>query len=119
LGSKGPQDIVPTELKLAFQPNRAEISGQTLDWLHAFADNAVQNDNVVVEIRVDRSASYEVQKKRLKLLYKILADNGVGSNKVNIIFTDREPNSFIIRNVRYASDEARIEAVRHSSNPWN
>ena len=119
LGSKGPQDIVPTELKLAFQPNRAEISGQTLDWLHAFADNAVQNDNVVVEIRVDRSASYEVQKKRLKLLYKILADNGVESNKVNIIFTDREPNSFIIRNVRYASDEARIEAVRHSSNPWN
>lgn len=119
LGSRGPQDIVPTELKLAFQPNRAEISGQTLDWLHAFADNAVQNDNVVVEIRVDRSASYEVQKKRLKLLYKILADNGVESNKVNIIFTDREPNSFIIRNVRYASDEERIEAVRHSNNPWN
>lgn len=120
LGNNGQQqDIVPTELKLAFQPNRAEISGQTLDWLHAFADNAVQNDNVIVEIRVDRSASYEVQKKRLTLLYKILADNGVERNKVNIIFTDREPNSFIIRNVRYASDEARIEATRHSDNPWN
>ncbi len=120
LGNKGQQqDIVPTELKLAFQPNRAEISGQTLEWLHAFADNAVQNDNVVVEIRVDRSASYEVQKKRLTLLYKILADNGVERNKVNIIFTDREPNSFIIRNVRYASDEARAEAVSRSDNPWN
>ena len=112
------QNIVPTELKLSFQPNRAEISGQTLEWLHAFADNAVNNDNVVVEIRVDRSASFEVQQKRLKMLYKILEDNGVEQRKVNILFTDREPNSFIIRNVRYATDEARIEATKHADNPW-
>ncbi len=112
------ENIVPTELKLSFQPNRAEISGQTLEWLHAFADNAVNNDNVVVEIRVDRSASFEVQQKRLKMLYKILEDNGVDQRKVNIMFTDREPNSFIIRNVRYATDEARIEATKHADNPW-
>lgn len=112
------QNIVPTELKLSFQPNRAEISGQTLEWLHAFADNAVNNDNVIVEIRVDRSASFEVQQKRLKMLYKILADNGVEQHKVNILFTNREPNSFIIRNVRYATDEERIEATKHSDNPW-
>lgn len=117
LGDKD-KDIMPTELKLAFQPNRAEISGQTLDWLHAFADNAVQNENVVVEIRVDRSASREIQEKRLTMLYKIFADNGVEPKKINIIFTDREPNSFIIRNVRYTSDEERIEASRRIGNPW-
>ena len=119
LGKKEAQEnIMPTELKLAFQPNRAEISGQTLEWLHAFADNAVNNENVVVEIRVDRSASFEVQQKRLKMLYKILEDSGVEQRKVNIMFTDREPNSFIIRNVRYATDEARIEATKHADNPW-
>lgn len=119
LGKKDSQEnIVPTELKLSFQPNRAEISGQTLEWLHAFADNAVNNDNVVVEIRVDRSASFEVQQKRLKMLYKILEDNGVEQRKVNIMFTDREPNSFIIRNVRYATDEERIEATKRADNPW-
>lgn len=117
LGDKD-KDIMPTELKLAFQPNRAEISGQTLDWLHAFADNAVQNENVVVEIRVDRSASRPIQQKRLTMLYKIFADNGVEPKKINIIFTDREPNSFIIRNVRYTSDEERIEASRRIGNPW-
>ena len=119
LGSKDEQNIVPTELKLSFQPNRAEISGQTLDWLHAFADNAVSDENIVVEIRVDRSASHEVQQRRLKLLYKILADNGVEPQKVNIMFTDREPNSFIIRNVRYVTDEQRVEATKHFDNPWN
>jgi len=119
LGKKDSQEnIVPTELKLSFQPNRAEISGQTLEWLHAFADNAVNNDNVVIEIRVDRSASFEVQQKRLKMLYKILEDNGVEQRKVNIMFTDREPNSFIIRNVRYATDEERIEATKRADNPW-
>ena len=117
LGDKD-KDIMPTELKLAFQPNRAEISGQTLDWLHAFADNAVQHENVVVEIRVDRSASRAIQQKRLTMLYKIFADNGVEPKKINIIFTDREPNSFIIRNVRYSSDEERIEASRRVGNPW-
>lgn len=117
LGDKD-KDIMPTELKLAFQPNRAEISGQTLDWLHAFADNAVQHENVVVEIRVDRSASRAIQQKRLTMLYKIFADNGVEPKKINIIFTDREPNSFIIRNVRYSSDEERIEASRRMGNPW-
>ena len=117
LGNKD-KDIMPTELKLAFQPNRAEISGQTLDWLHAFADNAVQHENVVVEIRVDRSASRAIQQKRLTMLYKIFADNGVEPKKINIIFTDREPNSFIIRNVRYSSDEERIEASRRIGNPW-
>ncbi len=119
LGNSDDKNIVPTELKLSFQPNRAEISGQTLDWLHAFADNAVSDENIVVEIRVDRSASYEVQQKRLKLLYKILADNGVEPQKVNIMFTDREPNSFIIRNVRYVTDEQRVEATKHFDNPWN
>ena len=117
LGDKD-KDIMPTELKLAFQPNRAEISGQTLDWLHAFADNALQHENVVVEIRVDRSASRAIQQKRLTMLYKIFADNGVEPKKINIIFTDREPNSFIIRNVRYSSDEERIEASRRIGNPW-
>ena len=119
LGKDDAENIVPTELKLSFQPNRAEISGQTLEWLHAFAENAVNEENVVVEIRVDRSASFEVQQKRLKLLYKILADNGVEQRKVNILFTDREPNSFIIRNVRYATDEQRIEATKRADNPWN
>ena len=112
------ENITPSELKLSFQPNRAEISGQTLEWLHAFADNSVKNEDVFVEIRIDKSAPYALQEKRLKLLYKILANNGVDYHKINIIFTDREPNSFIIRNVRYASEEDKVKAMKRADNPW-
>ena len=113
----GKKNVTPTELKLSFQPNRAEISGQTLDWIKAFADNAVKYENVVVEIRIAKSAPYELQQKRLRLLYRILANNGVEYSKVNMLFTDREPNSFIIRNVRYATEEEKAKNVK-TYNPW-
>lgn len=119
LGIGGQDDnIVPSELKLSFQPNRAEISGQTLEWLHAFSDNSVKNEDVFIEIRIDKTAPYALQEKRLKLLYKILANNGVDYHKINIIFTDREPNSFIIRNIKYASDDDKIKAMKRADNPW-
>lgn len=118
LGVKKDNNIAPSELKLAFQPNRAEISGQTLEWLKAFSSNAVNNDNVFVEIRIDGSSSFELQQKRLNLLYSILINNGVDYNKINIIFTDREPNSFIIRNIRYASEDDANKARKEAYSPW-
>ena len=118
LGAKKDNNITPSELKLAFQPNRAEISGQTLDWLKAFSTNAVNNDDVFVEIRIDGSSSFELQQKRLNLLYSILINNGVDYNKINIIFTDREPNSFIIRNIRYASEDDANKARKKAYSPW-
>ena len=119
----GPQEeeknIAPSELKITFQPNKAEISGQTLEWLRAFADNTLHNDSVVVEIRVSHDAQRAIQQKRIKLLYKLLEDKGVDYNKINIIFTNREPNSFIIRNVRYTSEEEMAKAVvKWGDNPW-
>lgn len=119
LGSSNKSNsIAPSELKLAFQPNRAEISGQTLEWLHAFSQNAIKHEDVFIEIRIGNSETAELQQKRLNLLYSILINNGVDFNKINIIFTAREPNSFIIRNVRYASEEDIAKAKRDSYNPW-
>lgn len=115
---KGAQSIIPSELKLAFQPNRAEISGQTLEWLRAFSENAVKDDEVSVEIRIDGSGSYELQQRRLNLLYTIFANNGVNYDKINIIFTARDPNSFIIRNVKYAVENSAAKAAEKSKGPW-
>ncbi len=97
----GNTNIMPAELRLSFQPNRAEISGQTLRWIYAFADNARDNDDVYVEVRIDGTSSYALQQKRLNLLSSIFASRGVDYRKINTIFTSREPNSFIIRNIRF------------------
>lgn len=115
---KSGNSIIPSELKLSFQPNRAEISGQTLEWLHAFSQNAVKDSDVMVEIRIDGSGSYELQQKRLNLLYTIFANNGVNYDKINIIFTARDPNSFIIRNVKYAENKNIEKPEIKKVGPW-
>ena len=92
--------IMPTEMRLSFQPNRAEISGQTLRWIQAFASRAAEDDGMMIEIRIDGTSAMELQQKRLNLLHNILTNKGVEYSKINTVFTQREPNSFIIRTVR-------------------
>ncbi len=109
---KDPTPIMPAELRLSFQPNRAEISGQTLKWIYAFADNARDNDDVYVEVRIDGTGSYALQQKRLNLLSSIFSARGVDYRKVNTVFTSREPNSFIIRNIRLNNKEReRLQTI--------
>lgn len=89
--------IMPTEMRLSFQPNRAEISGQTLRWIQAFATKVAENNSMSIEIRIDGTSAMELQQKRLNLLHNILANRGVAYSKINTVFTQREPNSFILR----------------------
>ncbi len=92
--------ILPSELKLSFQPGRAEISGSTLQWLKMFSE-ATFGENTYLQVRLDSSASDELQKRRLNLLYTIFMNNGVDFNKVDTVFSRAEPNAFIIRIMRY------------------
>ena len=92
-----PSLIVPKEIRLSFQPNRAEISGQTLKWIQAFALKAAKEVDAVLEIRMDGTSSMVVQQKRLNMLYNILLNKGVEYSKISTVFTAREPNSFVLR----------------------
>jgi len=101
--SKG--KIMPTEMRLSFQPNRAEISGQTLRWIQAFAARSANDKNLGIEIRIDGTSARELQQKRLTLLQNILISKGVPFSKINTVFTSREPNSFIIRTTPFGNNE--------------
>lgn len=96
--------ILPAEMKLSFQPGRAQISGQTLRWIQAFALKATEDPDVILEIRIDKNSSYALQQRRLELLHTILGSKGIDDNKVNTVFTSREPNSFIIRTLRLSEE---------------
>lgn len=102
--AKRKSKIMPTEMRLSFQPNRAEISGQTLRWIQAFATRTAEDTGTAIEIRIDGTNSMELQQKRLNLLHNILTNKGVGYNKINTVFTTREPNSFIIRTISLGSN---------------
>lgn len=97
--SKSHGKIMPTEMRLSFQPNRAEISGQTLRWIQAFASRAADDATMGIEIRIDGTSAMDLQQKRLNLLHNILTNKGVEYSKINTVFTSREPNSFIIRTI--------------------
>ena len=100
LAKTQPVSIMPTEIRLSFQPNRAEISGQTLRWVQAFASKAAESSNVILEIRMDGTNSPVLQQRRLNLLHNILTHKGVEYSKINTVFTSREPNSFILRAIK-------------------
>ena len=91
--------ILPSELKLSFQPDRAEISGSTLQWLKSFSE-ASQDEDTYLQVRLDANTSTELQKKRLNLLYTIFMNNGVNFKKIDTQFSLTEPNAFIIRIIR-------------------
>ncbi len=92
--------IMPTEIRLSFQPNRAEISGQTLRWVQAFAGKIAETPDAALEIRIDGTSSTNLQQKRLNLLYNILTNKGLDYAKINTVFTSREPNSFVLRTIK-------------------
>lgn len=97
---KARNKIMPTEMRLSFQPNRAEISGQTLRWIQAFATKTAEDKTLLLEIRIDGTSAMDLQQKRLNLLHNILTNRGVEYSKINTVFTNREPNSFIIRTIK-------------------
>ena len=90
--------ITPSELKLSFNPERAEISGQTLRWLKAFSEKT-NEESCFIQVILDATTSTELQRKRLNLLYTIFINNNVDLNKVDTVFTNIEPNTFIIRTI--------------------
>ncbi len=108
--------IMPTEMRLSFQPNRAEISGQTLRWIQAFAAKAAEDRDMSIEIRIDGTAAMDLQQKRLNLLHNILADKGVEYSKINTVFTQREPNSFIIKTITHNRQKGVNRNINKAAN---
>ncbi len=119
LAQTRPVSIMPTEIRLSFQPNRAEISGQTLRWVQAFATKAAEAPGMSLEIRIDGTSSMPLQQKRLNLLHNILTNKGVGYSQINTVFTTREPNSFILRTVTAENNERGNDRKRNRKSSSN
>ncbi len=115
-GKKTAGKILPAEIRLSFQPNRAEISGNTLRWIDAFAQKAIEDKSVVLEIRLDGTTDQHLQRRRLNLLSNVLNSKGVDARDVQVVFTEREPNSFIIRTLR-TSEDSGYDTMENYNNP--
>ena len=106
--------ILPTEIRLSFQPNRAEISGQTLKWIKAFAQKTAEEQSTGLEIRIDGTSSPVLQRRRLNLLQNILINEGASPEKIHTVFTAREPNSFILRTTKINTEKSNLPAKNNN-----
>lgn len=91
---------VPPELKLSFQPERAEISGQTLQWIKAFSQKA-KTSNSNLQIILDSNTQVDLQRRRLSLLYTIFMNSGLDPNKIEVNLAKTSANHFIIRLIKF------------------
>lgn len=93
-------NAVPQELKLSFQPERAEISGQTLNWIKAFSQKA-NKSNTSLQIILDSNTQADLQRRRLSLLYTIFMNNKVEAQKVEAALSTIGADNFIIRIIKH------------------
>ncbi len=105
--------ILPTEVRLSFEHNKASISGKTLKWLEAFANKVKKDPTVAIEIRMDGNINTELQHKRLSLINRILYNKGVLDHQVKTVFTSRQPNTLIIRTIRLANENNNAKAYKN------
>ncbi len=89
--------LTPKEMKLSFKKDMAAISGNTINWLGIFAKKVVDDPSFAIEIRISNQSEPELQKLRLNLLKNILIGKDVAESQIVPVFTEREPDTLIIR----------------------
>lgn len=88
--------VIPTELRLTFKPNSAELSAQSIKWIKAFGQRAKKDIQNAVEIRMSTTDS-DLQKKRFSLIRNILTGTGVEEAQIIPVITDRTPHTIVLR----------------------
>ena len=89
------KNIIPRELSLHFNPNKAEISGRTLKWIRVFSEEATRKKSQL-QITLSNTKNVSLQEKRLNLLYNILANTDIDFSMIDISIANIDEDTFII-----------------------
>jgi len=89
---------IPKEMKISFLPGTADLSDQAYKWIKVFAYNPTRSIDNAVEIRLS-GENLDLQSRRFALIKGVLLSNGVSARQVRFVFTDRDPDTIILRNV--------------------
>jgi hypothetical protein len=89
------KNIIPKELSLHFNPNKAEITGKTLKWIKILSNETIKN-NKRLKITLANTTDTPLQEKRLNLLYNILTSTDIDFSKIDISTANINEDTFII-----------------------
>ena len=89
--------VLPSEVRITFDTGNADISGQTLKWIRAFASQVKGDRKKYVEIRMGQSTPRDIGMRRGALLRGALLGAGLVSKQIEFKFTNRDINSVVLR----------------------
>ena len=102
-----PDDVmlrtIPNEIKINFQPGRAELSAQALKWVHVFSYSMKHRPQNAIEIRMGMQ-QLELQARRFALLKAALLSNGVSPRQIRFTLTNRDNDSVVLRVIPLVQD---------------
>ncbi len=99
--------IMPQEIKVSFYPNATEFSGQTIKWIKAFSAAALNDPRKVIDIRISRQDK-PLQYKRYLVIRNTLIGSGLSTHQIQITYTNRSPNSLILRMIQKPEETETI-----------
>lgn len=93
---KTEQEILPTEIRLTFKPDGAEISAQSVKWIKAFGLRVKKDIQRAIEVRMSNE-NIPLQEKRFALIRSTLVGIGVEDAQIVPFMTNRSPHTIILR----------------------
>ena len=90
------KQIVPTEMRLTFKPDSAEMSVQSIKWIKALGQKAKKDIQNAIEVRMS-TTDPALQNKRFALIRSTLLGVGVEDVQIIPVSTDRTPHTIVLR----------------------
>ena len=101
---------IPKEMKISFMPEVADLSDQAFKWIKVFAYNPLRSGGSAVEIRLSGN-NLDLQSRRFALIKGVLLSSGVSPRQVRFVFTDRDPDTVVLRTIALENDVEYITQV--------
>ena len=95
---------IPKEMKISFLPESADLSDQAFKWVKVFAYNPQRTVGSAVEVRLSPE-NLDLQSRRFALIKGVLLANGLAPRQIRFVFTDRDQDSVILRNIHLPEEQ--------------
>lgn len=95
---------IPKDMKISFLPDSADLSEQAMKWVKIFSYNPQRTVGSAVEIRLSPN-NLDLQSRRFALLQGALLANGLAPRQIRFVFTDRDPNTVVLRNIKLPEEQ--------------
>ena len=95
---------IPKEMKISFLPDNADLSAQAFKWIKVFSYNPQRSVISAVEVRLSPD-NLDLQSRRFALIKGALLSNGVTPRQIRFVFTDRDGDTVVLRNIELPPEE--------------